>query len=72
MSTALRRTGVSVLGDLPWGSHVCMFYELKEDLLDTVAPYFKSGLESNEFCLWAPSDPLTLDEARAALTQRVP
>lgn len=72
MSTALRRTGVNVLGDMPWGSHVCMFYELKEDLLDTVAPYFKSGLESNEFCLWAPSDPLTLEEARTALTQRVP
>lgn len=72
MSTALRRTGVNVLGDMPWGSHVCMFYESKEDLLDTVAPYFKSGLESNEFCLWAPSDPLTLEEARTALTQRVP
>ena len=72
MSTALRRTGVNVLGDMPWGSHVCMFYESNEDLLDTVAPYFKSGLESNEFCLWAPSDPLTLEEARTALTQRVP
>ena len=72
MSTALRKTGVNVLGDMPWGAHVCMFYELKDDLLDTVAPYFKAGLESNEFCLWALSAPITLEEARMALSRRIP
>ena len=71
MSTALRRTGVNVLGDMPWGSHVCMFYELKEDLLDTVGPYFKAGLESNEFCLWAPADPVTVEEAHLGLRRRI-
>jgi DNA-binding CsgD family transcriptional regulator len=71
-TTALRSTGVNVLGDMPWGSHVCMFYESKEDLLDTVVPYFKTGLESHEFCLWAPSAPLTLEEARMALRRRIP
>ncbi len=71
MSTALRRTGVNVLGDMPWGSHVCMFYESKEDLLDTVGPYFKAGLESNEFCLWAPADPVTVEEARLGLRRRI-
>ena len=72
MSTAMRRTGVNVLGDMPWGSHVCMFYESKEDLLDTVGHYFKAGLESNEFCLWAPSDPVTVEEARVGLSRRIP
>jgi DNA-binding CsgD family transcriptional regulator len=72
MSTALRRTGVNVLGDMPWGSHVCMFYESKEDLLDTVGPYFKAGLESKEFCLWAPPQPLTPEEAGTALSRRIP
>ena len=72
MNTTLRRTGVNVLGDMPWGSHVCMFYESKEDLLDTVGPYFKAGLESNEFCLWAPSDPVTVEEARVGLSRRIP
>jgi DNA-binding CsgD family transcriptional regulator len=71
MTMALRRTGVNVLGDVPWGSHICMFYESKDDLLDTVVPYFKTGLESNEFCLWAPSEPLTLEEARVALSRRI-
>jgi len=70
-TTALRRTGVNVLGDMPWGTHVCMFYESKDDLLDTVVPYFKTGLESNEFCLWATSEPVTLEEARTALSRRV-
>jgi DNA-binding CsgD family transcriptional regulator len=71
MNSSLRKTGVSILGDMPWGSHVCMFYESKEDLLDTVVPYFKAGLESKEFCLWAPSEPVTLEEARMALGQRI-
>ena len=71
MSTALRRTGVNALGDMPWGSRVCMFYEAKEDLLDTVGPFFKAGLESNEFCLWAPSDPVTVEEARLELRRRI-
>jgi DNA-binding CsgD family transcriptional regulator len=70
--TALRRTGVSVLGDMAWGSHVCMFYESKEDLLDTIVPYFTAGLESKEFCLWAPSEPVTLEEARVVLSERIP
>src|ERR1700726_1485777 len=72
MSTTLRRTGVTVLGDMPWGTHVCMFYESKDDLLDTLVPYFRAGLESNEFCIWAPSEPLTLEEARTALSRRIP
>jgi DNA-binding CsgD family transcriptional regulator len=63
---------VSILGDMPWGAHVCIFYESKDDLLDTVVSYFKAGLESKEFCLWAPSDPVTLEEARTALSRRIP
>jgi len=49
-----------------------MFYETKEDLLDTVVPYLKAGLESNEFCLWAVSEPVTEGEARNALSRAVP
>ncbi len=71
MSIALRRTGVNVLGDMPWGTHVCLFYDSKDDLLDTVVPFFKAGLESNEFCLWAPSEPVTLEEARIALSRSI-
>jgi DNA-binding CsgD family transcriptional regulator len=72
MATKLRKTGVSILGDLPWGSHLCLFHETKQDLLDTLVPYFKAGLESNEYCIWAVSEPLTQEEARIALSQAIP
>jgi hypothetical protein len=48
---ALRKTGIPVMGDMPWGAHLCVFYETKEDLLDTAATYFAAGLESNELTL---------------------
>src|SRR6266700_1514200 len=72
MANKLRKTGVNILGDLAWGAHLCLFHETKEDLLDIVVPYFKAGLESNEFCVWAVSEPLTTDEARIALSQGIP
>jgi len=68
----LRKTGIGVVGDVPWGSHFFMFYETKEDLLDTLVPYFKAGLESGELCLWVVTEPLTEEEAWNALRQGVP
>jgi signal transduction histidine kinase len=74
VATELRNTGISVVGKAPWGTHFCHFYETKQDLLDTLIPYFKSGLESREFCLWVVSDTdiITVDEAKEALAQAVP
>ncbi|MDX6578246.1 MAG: hypothetical protein QOE96_4199 [Blastocatellia bacterium] len=74
MATAFRKTGISVVGDAPWGTHFCHFYETKQDLLDTVVPYFKAGLENKEFCLWviSDSDLITVEEAIEALAQAVP
>src|SRR6185312_10617881 len=74
MSSGLRKTGISVVGDAPWGTHFCHFYETKQDLLDTLVPYFKAGLESNEYCLWVVSDSelITVEEAKEALAQSVP
>ncbi len=68
----LRPTGIRVTGDLPWGAHLCLFYETTEDLLDTNAAYIKAGLHSNEFCMWAISEPITEGEAWAALRREVP
>ena len=75
MAMELRKTGISVVGDIPWGTHFCFFYETKQDLLEVEVPYFKAGLENNEFCLWvisAPPDLLTMEEARIALLQALP
>jgi hypothetical protein len=72
VNTQLRRTGISVVGDVPWGTHFSMFYETKEDLLDTLVPYFKAGLEAGELCIWVVSELLTMEEARNALRKAVP
>jgi hypothetical protein len=72
MTTEMRRTGVDVVGDMPWGTHFCLFYETQADLLETLVPYCKAGLESEEFCLWVVAAPLTEEDARLALKQAVP
>jgi len=69
---ALRDTGIDFIGEVPWGTHFCLFYETKADLLDTAVAYFKAGLESKEFCVWAISEPLTEPEARTALSATIP
>ncbi len=58
-----RQTGIDLLGSHPWGTHFCQFYETKEDLIEILVPYFKAGLESNEFCMWITSEPLHVAEA---------
>ena len=74
MATELRKTGISIVGDIPWGTHFCYFYETKQDLLDILIPYFKIGLENNEFCLWIISNSglLTMQEATSALREALP
>ncbi len=72
MATTMRKTGIDIMGDMPWGTHVCLFYETKRDLLDTLVAYFKAGLEANEFCIWAVSEPVTVSDARKALRQGIP
>jgi PAS domain S-box-containing protein len=68
----LRKSGIEVVGDVPWGTHFCLFYETKEDLIDVLVPYFKVGLENNEFCMWVTSEPLTEEESKNAMRKVVP
>ena len=72
MATEMRKTGIEVVGDMPWGTHFCLFYETKADLLETLVSYCKAGLESHEFCLWVVAEPVTEEDARQALKQAVP
>ena len=72
MATEMRKSGIDVVGDMPWGSHFCLFYETKEDLLDTLISYCKTGLESDEFCLWVVAEPLTIEEAADAMKDAMP
>ena len=68
----LRKTGFPILGELPWGGHICIFYETKVDLLDLHRAYFKAGLENNESCIWAISEPIALEDALSGLRAEIP
>src|SRR5258708_16190164 len=70
--TERRDTGISVLGGMPWSALFSLFYETTADLLDTVVPYFKTGLEAGELCVWLPSKPSMERAAEAALRSLVP
>lgn len=72
MATKLRPSGIPVVGTMPWGTHFCHFYETKQDLLDILIPYFQTGLEHNEFCMWVIFDPLNQAEATDALRAVIP
>ena len=66
-------TNIDVVGDVAaWGAHFSFFYETKEDLLDTLISYCKSGLERDEFCMWIVAEPLTVKDAKDALDDAVP
>lgn len=67
-----RNSGIALIGNVPWGSHFCQFYQTKKDLLDILVPYFKAGLESNEFCMWVTSEPLGVEDAKKAMKKAVP
>lgn len=72
MTIPLRPSGIPAVGDLPWGSHFCQFYGDREDLVDSLVPYFKAGLENNEHCLWVTSEPFGASDARTMLRNAVP
>ena len=64
--------GLNIPGNVPWGTHVCQFYGTKQDLIDILIPYFRAGLENNEFCMWITSEPLSEKEAKEALKEALP
>jgi signal transduction histidine kinase len=72
MTSGLRRTGISVVGEVPWGAHMSLYYRTPDDLIDSIVPYFAAGLEAGERCVWAPSEPSIEKASLEALRRCVP
>jgi signal transduction histidine kinase len=72
MKQTLRPTGIEVIGNIPWGTHFCHFYQTKEDLLSVQVPFFKTGLENNEYCIWITSERTSIEDAINALKEEIP
>jgi DNA-binding CsgD family transcriptional regulator len=66
-----RRTGIPPIGPLPGGSHVYMFYETPEDLIDAHGEYFGAGLIDNERCVWVLLEPVDRDRAIAGMRKAI-
>lgn len=69
---SFRKTGIEIIGEIPWGTHFCMFYKTKYDLLEIIIPYLRAGLENGEFCMWITSKPLTKSAAIKAVRRAIP
>ena len=67
-----RETGIDIIGTVPWGAHICHFYNTKQDLIDVLVPYFQAGLENNESCIWITSKSLSRKKAIEATAKVVP
>jgi signal transduction histidine kinase len=65
-------TGTEYLGSVPWGTHFCEFHNIREELADTLVPYFAAGLQQDEFCLWVTSDPSGVQGAKTGLRKAAP
>lgn len=63
MSDQVEVTTLNALNYLPWGTHICHFYQNEQELVDAVLPYLQAGLKNNERCLWICSEPLTSEVA---------
>jgi DNA-binding CsgD family transcriptional regulator len=71
MTVTLRNSGIPLMDDVPWGSHLCVFYQTRDDLFDAGACYFEAGLQENELCVWLIPDSLDAEQARAKLAAAV-
>lgn len=68
----MRKSGLDIIGDVPWGTHFCQYFQTREDLLEILVPYFKAGIEANEFCMWVTAEPLDAQTANRELKKAVP
>ena len=72
VNVVLRESGIAAIGTVAWGTHLCQFYETRDDCFQALIPYFKAGLEAGEYCVWVLSQPSDKSEALAALGTAVP
>ena len=58
--------GLPGVTTIPYGIHMCHFYETRAELAAALVPYFVAGLKKQERCIWVTAAPL---DAAAAATE---
>ena len=59
--------GLPGTGEIPYGIHMCHFYETRDELAAALVPYFAAGLRRGERCIWVTAAPLDAAGAQADL-----
>jgi signal transduction histidine kinase len=72
MTTDTRQSGFPAHGALSWGSHLCHFYESRNELLSVTADFLHAGLANREAAVWVAPALLGPDKARYMLTRTAP
>jgi DNA repair protein RadC len=67
-----RDTGIGLLGEVSWGSHICLLYDNKQVLINIIVQYIQAGLAGNDSCLWITSRLPGPREASRAICQKTP
>ncbi|MBP1624995.1 MAG: domain S-box-containing protein, partial [Acidobacteria bacterium] len=62
-----RKSGIPLIGELPWGTHFCQLYSNQKDLIEILLRYFRAGLANNECCVWVIHESLSAEEAARIL-----
>ena len=52
MADPLRRSGIDILENIPWGTHLFQFIHTSDDLAEVLYHNFKTGLLDNKFRIW--------------------
>ena len=67
-----RKLGFEIIKEVPWGTHLCFFYNSINDYFDIIKPFIKAGLENNEFCSWVIPKELEKKKALEILRKAIP
>lgn len=60
------------VAEIPMGLGHLLFYKSREELINMLVPFFKTGLENNQFCIWGPTKLLNKEDISNAMAEAVP
>ncbi|MDE1182287.1 MEDS domain-containing protein [Paraburkholderia sp.] len=72
MSAGSRHSGFANVGPLQWGTHLCHFYESRDELLSVTGEFLHAGLSNREAAIWVAPVVLGVDKAQHMLVRSAP
>jgi len=71
MKNRTRDSGIDIIGNVSWGTHIGQLFTSKEEIFDVMVPYIRQGLMDNELCLWVYSDNISYYEIKDQISKIV-